>query len=632
MPTSRRYSVTVPRRAGALPLLGALWLGACVDRPSATGPQFPFPEVHGAVVDGIGVGQLGGTVSGVSGITRELRGDTLGTYRTTILDLEPPFIVQATTAAGIGLAAIALDSGLVNLSPLTTLAYAQALLDDSLARLDRADLDAAQATMAAYLAATEGFTVTTGAADWATTPFTPVAGDPMYDQIVALNATLDANGSSVDAIVTRLSLAAILCRQGQLVLGNAASGKFCPATRVTGPDATDSTVTSYLFLGDAGDSLVVRAQGGVVLQVSFVRGGAAYSCLPGGCAGVAIGAPTGAGARPISFAGTSLAGAQPLTLSGTVTAAPDGVTLPPLYCEDNRLVLIRPDRSADVACLPAAGMSVAGTYTVFGLADGVPQFRIDVALRGAELRHVIYSHYDANFALSADFACEGAGCDGVTVGPLVQDDAGFNNRRLTFDNTQLGAVNADSTVSGTSFASLTLSFPSQVLDLGDAGFPPPPDCAGLDSVRVSYSDTTPAMAICPPAFDSTVGTVWVGSYQQADGEPGYFVQDANFDNIAVNLQGTAIREVLVSTGGTNGMAGGCAGIDCTGVTVSAPDSLGEVTISFAGTLLREAAPGVKLTTLRTLSLSGTVGRFPPVPVPVPPALRRRARLGRAGPR
>lgn len=206
------------------------------------------------------------------------------------------------------------------------------------------------------------------------------------------------------------------------------------------------------------------------------------------------------------------------------------------------------------------------------------------------------------------------------------------NTLLQFDNTQLGAVNADSTVSGTSFASLTLSFPSQVLDLGDAGFPPPPDCAGLDSVRVSYSDTTPAMAICPPAFDSTVGTVWVGSYQQADGEPGYFVQDANFDNIAVNLQGTAIREVLVSTGGTNGMAGGCAGTDCAGVTVSAPDSLGEVTISFAGTLLREAAPGVKLTTLRTLSLSGTVGRFPPVPGPVPPALRRRARQGRAGPR
>lgn len=609
----------------------------CEDRPVlGTIPYPPQAELHGRVVLA-GPSQPGAVeVKAAGGVPRTVAVDGNYDYVARVTELTPVYFLQGTAPPETFLFSVAMDTGLVNITPLTTLVVAQLFAqdpynyfynlqpsgDDLIRGIGAQKIAAAQQSVVHYLEAVTGVAIPTGSASFFTTPFEPVAGDPMFDEITALNDKLTANGLTLTDLQTQIAQSALLCTFQQISVTRAGTADLlCPAFQSTLPDEVDSTVSVFGFTTIANDTLEVRAQGPLVQNVRYANSaGEVFSCAAAACQGVSLGATDPDGSQPITFAATALTGSGTVTLSGTLSGAPSGVTLPPLYCTDGRWVLIRPDRSVDAVC-GGGGSGYSGTFTLFYAGDQTPKYHIDLALQGETIKYVVYSHYDENFYQFVDFACENAGCSGITLGPIVAGDFGQNFRRVTFDNAPLAAINPDSSLSTTSFAHLTFSFNSGVSDPG--GFPPPPDCTGLDSVRITYSDGTTPMSICPPP-NSPFGQVNIGTYQQEDGELGYYFIDANFDNVQVNMVGNEIRNMLFGTNNSNGMNGTCAGADCTGITVSAPDSAGERSITFSNTVLREGPADVHLSAFRASTLNGTINHFPPLaaPSPEPAAIRK----------
>src|SRR5262249_903765 len=109
------------------------------------------------------------------------------------------------------------------------------------------------------------------------------------------------------------------------------------------------------------------------------------------------------------------------------------------------------------------------------------------------------------------------------------------------------------------------------------------------------------------------GIIHIGSFQQEDGEPGYFFTDPNFNFMQVEMVGSAIRDVQFGTPNANGIFARCDGAQCTGVTVSDPDVNGGRRTPWNNTTLRAGPADVKLPGLRTVTLNGTVHHFPPLP-------------------
>lgn len=71
--------------------------------------------------------------------------------------------------------------------------------------------------------------------------------------------------------------------------------------------------------------------------------------------------------------------------------------------------------------------------------------------------------------------------------------------------------------------------------------------------------------------------------------------------------------LLIGTSNSGGIGGQCTRTACTGITVSPPNANGEVDISFDHTVMQEYPDTVQLTTLRKITISGTIHGFPPLP-------------------
>lgn len=613
-------SNTRVRRGAACLSLALLLLAGCADRPVLGTRQYPEQaSIHGQVTDGFpGPGSTGGVaVAAAAGVPRTVGHDTSGRYVARVTELTPPYFLWAPTN-NVFMYGVALDTGLVNISPLTTLVAAQLIGRDlgdyysNLSRSDNPELESitpervviAQREVTRLLRGL-GVNITTGTADFSTTPFNAAPGDPMYDQITAFNDTLNARGLPLGDLVTQVAQSALLCNieSANLVLGDEAE-LFCPATRSALEDPGDPSVTVYGFITQADDTLLITTSAGVTTRVSYHQvTGDSLTCS--GACGVTVGAFTSDSTVSITFSNTTLTGADGATLSGTLTSAPGGVVLPPLYCATNKFILIHPDRSADAACV-GAGSGQSGPWTSYYSYDNQTRYALNYIADGDQLKHFIFSRYDENFYTHDEFACELTDCNGVTIGPVVPDGTGLFFRSITFDHTRLGTINPDGSVSAP-YAVLDMKVRVSVQDPIDH---PPPDCTGLDSIVVSFSDSVPSFAMCPGV---DIGTDSKGSFYQEDGQPGYYFIDANFDNLQLNLNGSEVRNLLVGTNNSGGLGGQCTRAACTGITVSPPNANGEVDISFDNTVLQEYPDTVQLTTLRKITLNGTIHGFPPLP-------------------
>lgn len=627
MPTDSRLRLLV--------VAASFVLAACTDHPTPGEPQFePWPEIRGLITTGSEPG-IYVTVSGSVGIKRVISPrDTLGHYVSAVAELELPYIVDGGTASGmIPLTALGFDTGLVNVTPLTTLATSQALSEFDLGDITEQRLYEAQGRMAAYLQESFGFVTPPSTVNWSSLAVAPVPGDPMYDTLTVLTTAIENGGMSVYAIVEALAQQGSLCRQMKLTLGGGQTGVFCPSTRVSTPDENDASLVTYSFIAMNNDSLVVVAQGTTVQSVTLYQEDGALTCTA--CTSLAVGAPGAWGERALTFTSLSLQGATPITLTGAIIAPPSGVTLPPLYCTDRRFLMIKPDRTAVGDCFgefPGGVSFSAGRKTWYHFGSSGWGFEIDTDMDNNVISMVYAEQDPETFSMVPKFACELTGCAGLTIGELVTDPNWGSTRRITFTDLRLAEVQGDSTLSTTTFAVLNYSAVMMTLDGMDPN--PIPECSyHVDSLVVTGSHGIPSYSLCPAPNDPDNFIFTRQAYTQEDGAPAVFAQDDQLHSMSIMLEqdGTTIRQVLWQGGNVMGLFGNCRGSECQGVTLSPPDGEGKQVMTFANTVLREPRmAGVKLTTARAMTVNGTIGDIMSMPsgaatlrhVPSPASARR----------
>ncbi len=547
------------------------------------------------------------------------------TYAVSLDQLRGPYMVQAgsdyTVAPGPGIA---------NSTPLTTLLADNLFGQDAAAvftsygpltpqlsaRVTDANIATAQTATVAFLQSTVGVPVPAGIGSFIATPFNPVAGDPMFDLIVALQARIavlgpTAYGAMVAAFINHAHLCVL--ESVNIVIGGT-SAAFCPATKTAQPDGADSTVTDYGFTTDSGDTLTVSARDATVLGAIYATvSGAPYACSGPACSTIAVSAPASDQTRSIVFTNTSLTrSGGAVNVSGTLTTALAGVVLPVLPCSDNRFFLIREDNSVVADCVNVSdGTGLLGLPGTFGSQQGttpssVYWFRnsdgsnglpnpaeptqVYVTINGNAIESVDVVHpvTDTNTGVTTldfDYKCRGAGCQGVTVSPpTINTDFGFNLeiRTFTLNNTVLSAVQADGSLSSTVSATIKATFNGFLISNADQGtfFPPPANACDAFTNKVLTAPTDESFVF--PSCAELNG----GSYSTtvlANGDLSLLVSTFGNGDVTVvtNSTGTVVKSATV---GIPTEPFGCAG-DCTGITVSAPDGAGNRTVTLVNQVL-----------------------------------------------
>lgn len=381
---------------------------------------------------------------------------------------------------------------------------------------------------------------------------------------------------------------------------------LCPAYQALA-DPGDPATTVYGFVNLAGDSLLVTTTAGAATGVHFIPAGGTPSTCRGSC-GVTIGAFGPDSTVPLTFSQSTAGGA---TINGTVTSAPGGVMLPPLYCVENKFVLIRPDRTVMAGC-GTPSVEQIGAWTRFRISDETGLIQARFTADDQQLKLLTVYHFDQSFQRVNDFACELSGCSGVEIGPAVEDANGALYRRITFSRTRLGAVASNGTIDPGSLGTLNLTM--RVAVFTGNQFPDPASCDGLDSVRVSYSDETPGFSLCPPPENPDIGFSYKGT-NIFEGQPIYFVTDAQLNRVIVFMNGSAVTQIIFTSANSNGIEGECLDSDCSGVTVSAPDGQGNRSLTFSNTTVLENEGGIRLSSVRRSVINGTISGIPPATPP-----------------
>lgn len=618
---SARVDRPVRRATAWLLAAGLVLLSACggstsdVEAPPAatrselTGTVTPgYVEEVDTTAGPVPRGAVTVSVRGSAGIMRT--SDSFGAgpaqqHRTSLAELSPPYMLSSPLIDGSFLTSVATGSGHANVTSLTTLLTAQLLGADPhtsflgygaestvlISRITDAQIAEAQARVTAYLEGTLGVTVRSGTASFITSPFTAVAGDPMYDTLVALHEHLLAQGSTLTALSQTLADEARLCLTEKLRITQAGQTRdFCPRTKAGEPETDDATVLRYVFTSSSGETLTVRLRGDTVLSISLQpTSGPASTCQASACRGVTLGTPSADQSRSIGFSGTALGSA---TLDGSLTLPIPGVSLPVLPCDNNRYALVLPDRSVDAACVDTD--DPIGVGGVMGGAAGLP--RVGFSLGGAlqiyvvdnQVTRITYLRPYAPAGGSAPiyFECQAEDCAGAVFGPAtINSDLGVDLtiRDLSLTGISLQAVNADgSAAAGVAPATLQGKFTTiTYIDPSEIS-PPPNDCAGTTDRFVAQPDyRAEAVPICPLPGDTRTLAQDDGSL--AISVIGFVPLGSNPLLSLTARDGVALQITLIASGEFT-----CS--PCTQASVGAPNAQGERVVSFQGTLLKEVGP------------------------------------------
>jgi len=634
-----------------------LWAATCLlaacggadgNAPSPASPTSTTLTVtaYGGVANAVEPQQL--TVKGVNGIFRVALLAPQGTYAAKLEQLTGPYAVGFEVYVGTEtsprvLGSLATGPGALNVTPLTTLAMAQLTGQDpslyfpalsgtgdpALKAVTAEKLSAAQTEVKRYLAQQYGITLTNSLGDFFTAPFSPKAGDPMFDAITALNQRFAQRATHAFAVAQQLARHASFCNAERLTLTlGGASLDFCPVQKTTLPNGTDSGLVNHRFIDDGGDVLTVAARDGKPVGARLLRSsGATYACEGVTCAGLALGAAEADGSRPVSWAHVTLVGsADHIAIDGTLQASKPGIALPPLPCDTNRYFIVYPDDRIDATCAASDSAIGAGigdtvsagatrrvhTFQSDGSVEPVPA-KLEVRADPAGVVSVLVQDLDPDTgAVRTLFKCQGTGCNGAHVGPARDDVDSFppytlRRRLIQLDDTVLAAFNPDGTAS--TFGAATVR---AELDSFEIIFPPEGQaraaaCASAaQRLTAQPSDESTPSEICPPAslpddagigpedFRTTTRTAdgqfqfLIASYYSSDyssGTPPY----EGLGGVTITMAADVVEEVIYKAyiGGTYR----CLASACNGITVSAPSASGERAISLAGTVLQEIEAG-----------------------------------------
>jgi hypothetical protein len=599
------------------------------------------PALTGTATYGDTVVASGVTAKGIAGPPRTANNSS-GTnqYSVDLSQLSGPYALRATGSGGNGqlavLYSVATQAGVANITPLTTLLFAQLMGENPEAAyaafgasgaemVTEAKIQAAQAKVTAYLQDVLGVTVRSGDASFITTTFSATPGDPMFDTIQALHAALTANGTTLAALAAQIATLARLCIEEKLLIEvGEARREFCPATRTANREEDDNSIIDYVFAAPTNERLIVKVRGNEILSGEYVNAGATYSCSGAACA-ITLGAPASDQSRSLSFSATELTGAGGRALlSGALMGAIPGLELPVLPCSTNKYFVILEDNTVIAQCVDAADpLSIGGTLSqqrgarppraVYKFADmsganpAYPQVEL-VTDGNDSVVSVYFFQYDPlTFIPTIRFACQGSECNGITLGPVtVNTDLGPDTpvlvRNVSFANTILSGMTETGAPTHTT-AKLKASFTTvYFVDPGASVVFPPLEPCTPDTDTVSIEVLSGPFNFCSPQA-SRLASVPQGTDVKLD-----MYDSQRFTQIGVVVRGESV--VSVQYNSPVAQAFRCDA-DCAGVTVSAPDELGRRSVTFAGTVLHEEQ-SFPLPGPRTATLSGGPIVFPPL--------------------
>jgi hypothetical protein len=530
---------------------------------------------------------------------RTTRTDANGRFRVQVNALKPPFLIHVVPSNGETLNSVAFGLDHVNVTPLTELTLLllagkspSIFLDEIRSNPAKFDSFTTSAVAAAAVRVRSqifdvlGFAIPTGIGDFFTESFEPVAGNPMDDALTALASNLTGVGLTLTSFETNYEAEIARCAKEKVVLavGGTAAKEFCPISRETNIDATDTTVTNFSFTNALGNTLKVRGNSSAIESVELNdRSGLAFSCAGDSCRNVVIGSLASNGTRTIQFNGTagSNGAGDTATLQGTVLAARAG--LPPVACDGDKVFLSKSDGSVLAGC-GSIGAATGGDRLVLDLfgndADGNTLIFVQAKIRAdnGEIVSVTSYKFDESFDLVVDYKCIAPGCNGVSVGTLTEE----GTRLISFTDTLLQQVGSDGVPTGPGFALL-----NHTSIAGIPTRPDPIDCTGSFATAMLQIPGERNGIVCP-------------FFRNGEGENrGFYLDEARTlvqhtwgqpsqndlsQTISLTLAGNAVKELIFNL---EGVSFGCKETSCAGVSVSARDAEGRRNISFSAVQLRE---------------------------------------------
>ncbi|HEY0943587.1 MAG TPA: hypothetical protein VGE08_26110 [Steroidobacter sp.] len=631
------------RRLRLVALAFVLLMTGCGEDAPPEQATLASPSLNGIAVydDGSSPGAV--TAKGTAGLPRTASNSS-GTSRYTvdISQLTGPYALRwAGTDKNdqqVSLYSVATQAGVANVTPLTTLLFAQLMGQDPEAAYaafgaSGADLVSdekireAQAKLTAHLRDVLGVTVPAAEASFITSTFDAVPGDPMFETMQAVEAALVANGTTLEALSQQVASLARLCIEEKILIDvGGAQREFCPATKSAERDEEDGSIINYVFTTPTNDTLIVRVRGDEVLSGEYVAAGLVYSCSGAACGSIVLGAPASDQTRTLSFESAAFGGdAGNAVLNGVLGGAIPGVELPVLPCAHNKYFVILDDNSVVAECVDTFDpFSIGGTMSAlrgvtpsraiyrFSSSSSIdPTFpQLELVMDGNDsLVSVYFYRYDPEtFVPDVRFACEAEACNGITLGSVTV-------------NTSLGP-DYPVLVRDVTFADTILS------GMTESGAPTGAAAKLRAAVTTVYYVDPYAPFLHPPLedCDPTSATVSVdvhsGPFNFCSAEAIRYAfmlndtdlrleatEDRTLAPLQVDLRGESVLRVYYNNGMIN-QSFHCE-LDCEGVTVSPPDSLGRRTVTFDGTVLHEdqsfPRPGT-----RTATFTGGPIVFPPV--------------------
>lgn len=629
------------RRLGLFAMALAMLLAGCGEDapPEQTAVVTPTLSGTAAYDDRVTAGPV--TAKGIAGLPRTASNSS-GTnhYSVDLSQLTGPYALRWTgpdkNDQQVFLYSVASQAGVANVTPLTTLLFAQLMGQDTTAAyaafgangaemVSEEKIRVAQAKVTAYLQDVLGVTVRSGNASFITASFNASAGDPMFDTIQALEAVLAANGSTIATLTQQIAALARLCIEEKILIDVAgAQRELCPATKTANREEADNSIVDYVFSAPTNDTLTVKVRGDEILSAEYLNAGVGYSCSGSACGGIVLGVPASDQTRSLSFTSASLMGtAGSAVLNGVLTGAVPGVELPVLPCTTNKFFVVLEDNTVIAQCVDAFDpLNIGGTMNtsrgatpsraayVFADSSGAdPAYpQVELVTDGNDsVLSVYFFQYDPTTLIpTIRFACEGAACNGITLGPVtINTDLGPDMpvlvRNVSFANTILSGMTETGVSTGTT-AMLKASFTTVYFIDPNAPlvFPPLADCNPA-------SDTVPIDVLSGRFnFCSAEANRVTSTLDNADLKLEMF-DDQSFTPIEVIVRAGSVLSVTYNSPVSQAFR---CDVDCQGVTVSLPDALGRRTVMFTNTVLREVQSFPRPGT-RTATLSSGPIAFPP---------------------
>jgi hypothetical protein len=630
-----------------------LALAGCAGEESNVDPQQPTTrsEATGLIVDGIQIQRQTIVGKGAAGLTRASSSSDVGSYALSLTELTAPYLfANSLSPSGnpdlIFMTSVATRAGVVNVTPLTTLLTAQLLgvapgaaytsFDASGSSLPGRVTDpailAAQLEVTALLRDVYGVQVQTGQASFIDTPFSPVAGNAMFDTIQALNTKLAESHISLAKLSSDIAVSARACQTEQVLVSiGGVQGRFCPLAKTALPDEADDSILIYSFRSIRNEELTIRVRMNSILGVMFrTSAGNMSACTGSTCTGIALGVLAADETRTINIAGLALSGAAgAVTLGGNIVGAQPFVSLPTLPCADNRFVVIFDDHHAVGDCVtPNHPLPLEGTFggpagpgrdgwNFSNSSDPQPfyphvEIVLDMSTTVPTVNYVYYSEVDPDtFQTRNMYVCQLAACSGVTVGPrTVNNSAGFPIQvfNITFDNTVLSGMDETGAATGHTLK-VQASFTAMRDPSASVAYPSLESCIAPASTIQATGFGPSTFNLCIPENDIDNGILGREAYDMGDGDLQLLLRTEMWDQVVLFLHNGVVVEVSAQLSST-GEYFGCKVAGCAGVTVSAPDGQGRRTVGFSNAMLHHVEsfprPGD-----RTLRLTGAGIVVPP---------------------